>query len=97
MTTWRRALERDLKSSWVAPLVDHDVPHRCALIEDESPATSPIESRATSSSSAPRATAPSPAACSGRPATRSPTTPDDRSSSCQLHGASPPRPEPTRG
>ncbi len=38
MTTWRRALERDLRSSWVAPLIEHGVPHRCALIEDESPA-----------------------------------------------------------
>jgi nucleotide-binding universal stress UspA family protein len=38
MTTWRRALERDLQTSWVAPLVDLAVAHRCALIEDESPA-----------------------------------------------------------
>jgi nucleotide-binding universal stress UspA family protein len=38
MTTWRRELERDLKSNWVAPLADQGVPHRCALVEDESPA-----------------------------------------------------------
>ena len=39
MTTWRRDLERDLQSQWVAPLTDLDVPHRCTVIEDESPAT----------------------------------------------------------
>jgi nucleotide-binding universal stress UspA family protein len=39
MTTWRRDLERDLRSQWVAPLVELDVPHRCAVVEDESPAT----------------------------------------------------------
>ena len=38
MTTWRRELERELNTTWVAPLVGHGVPHRCALIEDESPA-----------------------------------------------------------
>jgi nucleotide-binding universal stress UspA family protein len=38
MTNWRRKLERDLETTWVAPLVDHGVPHRCAVIEDESPA-----------------------------------------------------------
>lgn len=39
MTTWRRDLERDLRSQWVAPLVDLGVPHQCAVVEDESPAT----------------------------------------------------------
>jgi nucleotide-binding universal stress UspA family protein len=39
MTNWRRDLERDLRSQWVAPLTDLDVPHRCIVIEDESPAT----------------------------------------------------------
>lgn len=38
MTNWRRKLERELKTSWVAPLVDLRVPHRCVLVEDESPA-----------------------------------------------------------
>jgi nucleotide-binding universal stress UspA family protein len=38
MTTWRRDLESELKTSWVGPLLEHEVPHRCALIEDESPA-----------------------------------------------------------
>jgi nucleotide-binding universal stress UspA family protein len=38
MTTWRRSLEHDLQTSWVAPLIDHGVAHRCAVIEDESPA-----------------------------------------------------------
>jgi nucleotide-binding universal stress UspA family protein len=38
MTTWRRDLEHELRSTWVAPLVDQGVPHRCALIEDESSA-----------------------------------------------------------
>lgn len=38
MTTWRRALERDLRSAWVAPLIERGVPHRCTLVEDESPA-----------------------------------------------------------
>lgn len=38
MTTWRRELDRELRTSWAAPLVDHDVPHRCVLVEDESPA-----------------------------------------------------------
>jgi nucleotide-binding universal stress UspA family protein len=39
MTTWRRDLERDLQTHWTAPLVDLGVSHRCAVIEDESPAT----------------------------------------------------------
>lgn len=39
MTNWRQELERDLRSTWVAPLLEHAVPHRCALVEDESPAT----------------------------------------------------------
>ncbi|MEO7430290.1 MAG: universal stress protein [Acidimicrobiales bacterium] len=38
MTNWRRDLERELKTTWVAPLVEHGVPHRCAVVEDESPA-----------------------------------------------------------
>ena len=38
MTTWRRDLEHELRSTWVTPLADQSVPHRCALIEDESPA-----------------------------------------------------------
>jgi nucleotide-binding universal stress UspA family protein len=38
MTNWRRTLARELKTSWVAPLVDLAVPHRCALVEDDSPA-----------------------------------------------------------
>jgi nucleotide-binding universal stress UspA family protein len=39
MTTWRRDLEAQLNTSWVRPLVDHHVAHRCLLIEDESPAS----------------------------------------------------------
>lgn len=39
MTNWRRNLERDLQSQWVTPLVDLGVSHRCAVIEDESPAS----------------------------------------------------------
>ena len=39
MTTWRRDLERDLQSQWVTPLSDLGVPHRCVVVEDESPAT----------------------------------------------------------
>jgi nucleotide-binding universal stress UspA family protein len=39
MTTWRRDLEHDLQEQWVKPLLDLGVPHRCAVIEDESPAT----------------------------------------------------------
>lgn len=38
MTNWRHKLERDLNGGWVAPLVAHDVPHRCGVVEDESPA-----------------------------------------------------------
>ena len=38
MTNWRRELERDLNTKWVAPLVRLGVPHRCVLLEDESPA-----------------------------------------------------------
>ena len=38
MTTWRRELDHSLRTDWVAPLVEQGVPHRCALIEDESPA-----------------------------------------------------------
>lgn len=38
MTTWRRTLETALKTSWVGPLRDRHVSHRCVLIEDESPA-----------------------------------------------------------
>jgi nucleotide-binding universal stress UspA family protein len=38
MTTWRRDLERELKSAWVEPLLHHEVLHRCTLIEDESAA-----------------------------------------------------------
>jgi nucleotide-binding universal stress UspA family protein len=38
MTTWRRDLETQLKTSWVSPLLEHHVAHRCAVIEDESPA-----------------------------------------------------------
>ncbi len=38
MTTWRRRLRHDLETSWVAPLIEHDVAFRCALVEDESPA-----------------------------------------------------------
>lgn len=38
MTTWRRDLDRQLRTSWVAPLLDAGVPHRCTLVEDESPA-----------------------------------------------------------
>ncbi len=38
MTTWRRDLGRELKTTWVAPLLQHGVPHRSVLVEDESPA-----------------------------------------------------------
>lgn len=38
MTNWRRELERQLNTTWVTPLIDGDVPHRCVLVEDESPA-----------------------------------------------------------
>lgn len=38
MTNWRRTLEQQLKTAWTAPLVDNGVSHRCAVIEDESPA-----------------------------------------------------------
>jgi nucleotide-binding universal stress UspA family protein len=38
MTNWRRNLEQELHRSWSAPLDDLGVAHRCALIEDDSPA-----------------------------------------------------------
>jgi hypothetical protein len=38
MTTWRRALEHALKTTWAAPLRDRGLPHRCSVVEDESPA-----------------------------------------------------------
>lgn len=38
MTTWRRNLEDELQRSWIAPLAEHGVAHRCALVEDASPA-----------------------------------------------------------
>ncbi|MFZ1431603.1 MAG: universal stress protein [Geminicoccaceae bacterium] len=38
MTNWRRELERELNTHWVAPLAELGVPHRCVLVEDESPA-----------------------------------------------------------
>jgi nucleotide-binding universal stress UspA family protein len=38
MTTWRRDLERELETSWVRPLHELQVPHRCAVVEDESTA-----------------------------------------------------------
>lgn len=38
MTNWRRELTHELSTRWVAPLIEHGVPHRCAVVEDESPA-----------------------------------------------------------
>ena len=37
MTTWRRTLEDELKTSWVGPLLERQVLHRCVVVEDESP------------------------------------------------------------
>lgn len=38
MRTWRRDLERDLRTKWIAPLVAMDVAHRVEVIEHDSPA-----------------------------------------------------------
>ncbi|MCB0976654.1 MAG: universal stress protein [Acidimicrobiales bacterium] len=38
VTTWRRSLEKELKSKWVAPLVERGIPYRCLVVEQDSPA-----------------------------------------------------------
>ena len=43
MRTWRRDLERDLRTRWIAPLVAHDVAHRSEVLEHDSPAGGLIE------------------------------------------------------
>jgi nucleotide-binding universal stress UspA family protein len=43
MRTWRRDLERDLRSKLVAPLVARDVAHRIEIVEHDSPAGGLIE------------------------------------------------------
>ena len=43
MRTWRRELERDVRTKWVAPLVERGVAHRGEVIQHDSPAGGLIE------------------------------------------------------
>jgi nucleotide-binding universal stress UspA family protein len=43
MRTWRRDLERDLRTKWIAPLVARGVVHRYEIVEHDSPAGGLIE------------------------------------------------------
>jgi nucleotide-binding universal stress UspA family protein len=37
MRTWRIELEHDVRTSWVAPLHAAGIPHRCIVVENDSP------------------------------------------------------------
>jgi nucleotide-binding universal stress UspA family protein len=43
MRTWRRELQQDLETRWVAPLTSHGIPHRCLVMEAQSAATGLLE------------------------------------------------------
>jgi nucleotide-binding universal stress UspA family protein len=43
MRTWRRDVEHDLKTSWVVPLRDYGIEHRCIVEESSSPSSGLLE------------------------------------------------------